>query len=215
MKRYAFATAGLLLVVCPWRQAPQADATQYTVEALGNLVNIDDLVPAETGINASGEIVGTVSGTLGTRAVRYTDGIGWEYVPGLTWGSTATGVNVHGDIVGSRSVNGQDRAYRFNGGSGRVEDIGLLPGGTFTEGAGINDNADVVGYGDTNGAQLGFRASPGQPPVVLPNLGGNFGQACGINNAGAVAMTSFTASFLEHAALLEADGGTLDAPGPV
>src|SRR5437660_6694607 len=115
MKRYAFATAVLVLVVFPWRQTPQADTAAYTVEPLGNLTTIDGLVPAETGTNASGEVVGTVSDNpWGTRAVRYTDANGWEYVPGLTWGSTAAAVNAHGDIVGTKTANSQSHAYRYN-----------------------------------------------------------------------------------------------------
>src|SRR5579872_2347282 len=217
MRRYAFATVVLVLVAFPWRQTPQADTAAYTVEPLGNLATIGSLLPAETGINASGEVVGTVSdNVLGTRAVRYTDANGWEYVPGLTWGSTAAAVNVHGDIVGTLRVNSQSHAYRYNAASDTVDDIGLLPNGDFSEALAVNDNGDVAGDGTTTGGQLAFVASRGHVPLVLPDPGGGFAQPCGINNAGQVAMTIVTAQGLVHAARFETnntytDAGTLDS----
>jgi len=201
VKRYTFAAVMLLLVVFPWRQAPQADTPAYVVEPLPTGPSIDNLVPGVTGINASGEITGTVSDNLrGSRAVRYTDGIGWEYVPGLTWGSTAVGINVNGDIVGTRVVGTKDHAYRYNAGSATIDDILPISGGTFTIGGGINDNGDVVGYGDiSTQSQRAFVAAVGGSATALPTLGGDFGQACGINNAGQIAGTSLTADGLELA----------------
>ncbi|HEX6464760.1 MAG TPA: hypothetical protein VFZ98_09915, partial [Vicinamibacterales bacterium] len=220
MRRYTFAAVAVLLVLFPWRQAPTGNSVAYTIENLATSASIDNLVPAETGINASGQISGTVTNTLNqTRAVRYTDGIGWEYVPGLTWGSTAAGINVHGDIVGTQLVAGLKHAYRYNAGTNLVDDIRPLSGGSASAGLAINDSGEVAGQSDAgNNVLLGFRASPGVPAVQLPTLGGNLGNACGINSSGQVAETSTTASGYSHAARVEADGvtvvdlGTFDGP---
>src|SRR5262249_21299918 len=157
MKRYAFATVALLLLVSPWQQMPTADQTAYTVEVLGTSGNIDNLLPAETGINASGQVSGTVTDAMGnTRAVRYVNGTGWQYVPGLTLGSTAAGINVHGDIVGSRFVGGVSHAYRYNAATDVVDDILPLAGGASSSGFAINDLGDVVGQSDVgNGITRG------------------------------------------------------------
>lgn len=211
MRRYTFAAVAVLLVVFPWRQAPNGSQVVYTVENLATSASIDNLVPAETGINAAGQVAGTVTDSLGrTRAVRYTDAIGWEFVPGLTWGSTAAGINAHGDIVGTRLVGALKHAYRYNGGSSLIDDIAPLTNGSSSSGLAINDNGEVVGQSDVgNNVQRGFRASPSLPAVQLPTLGGNFGNACGINSSGQVAETSITAGGFEHAARVEADGVTI------
>jgi len=220
MKRYAFATVALLLLVSPWRQTPTADQTAYTVEALGTSGNIGNLLPAETGINASGQISGTVTDATGnTRAVRYVNGTGWEYVPGLTWGSTAAGINVHGDIVGTQFVGTVTHAYRYNFATGVVDDIVPLSGGTSNSGFAINDVGDVVGQSDVgNGITRGFVAHLGQAPTVLPTLGGTLGindQPCGINNSGQIAGSSTLPTGLTDAVRIEADHVTITDAGTV
>jgi hypothetical protein len=222
MKRFTFAAVVVLLVVFPWRQATTAQQIVYTVESLATSASIGNLVPAETGINASGEVVGTVTDSLGrTRAVRFTFtggiGIGWEYVPGLTWGSTASGINASGDIVGSQMVGGFSHAYRYNAHTGNVDDILPLTNGSTSLGLAINDNGDVVGQSDAgNGAARGFLARPGLPAVVLPTLGGTSDMACGVNNSDQVALNSTDpVTGFPHAARVEADGVTIMDAGTV
>lgn len=217
MKRYAFVTAVFLIGLAPWRETPRADQTIYTVEALGSLANIDNLVPAETGINASGEISGTVTDGQGNpHAVRYTDGIGWEYVPGLTAWSKANGVNKFGDIVGTQLIQGAKHAYRYNAATGVVDDILPLSGGPNSFGAAINDSGDVVGQSDLAGGLSGaFLAHVGLPAVQLPSLGGGNDNACGINNFGQIAETSVDTTGLEFAARVEADDQTILDAGTV
>ena len=218
MKRYAFATAAMLLVVFPWRQTPQADGTTYTVEALGNLAAIGNLVPAETGINASGQISGYVKdpSTSLTRAVRYTDGIGWAYVPGLDWGSDARGINGHGDIVGTHQVGSVTYAYRYHADTGAIDDIHPA-NGSSTSGWAINDNDDVVGQTDFGTAQRAFIAHPGDKIASVLSTLGLADQACGVNKAGQVAVTSSDPNTgLTYAARIDPDGsfhnfGTIDA----
>jgi hypothetical protein len=211
MKRYAFATAVIVIGLGPWQSTPRADQPIYNVEALGILTSIDNLVPAETGINASGEIVGTVSGANGQQAVRYTDGIGWEYVPHLTLGSTAAGVNASGDIVGTRLVGGLHHAYRYTASTGVVDDIAPLTGDAESFGSGINDAGDVVGQ-SVGGAARAFLSHVGLPAVQLPSLGGaspTNDNACGINNHGQIVETSADSTGATYAARVEADDQTI------
>ena len=218
MKRYTFAAVAVLLVVFPWRQTSTGQQVVYNLESLPTSASIGNLVPAETGINASGEVSGTVTdNTLGTRAVRYTDGIGWEYVPGLTWGSKAAGINTNGDIVGEQLVGGVTHAYRYNAISGVVDDILPLANGSKSSGLAINDKGDVVGWSDVgNNVLRGFIARPGQKAVMLPTLGGASDQASGVNSSDQVALTSTDpVSGFQHAARVEADGTTIEDAGTV
>jgi hypothetical protein len=219
MKRYAIATAVTLLGVLSWPQTPQASAPTFTIQALGTSASIGNLVPFETGINASGQVSGYVEdASFNTRAVLYT-GTAWEYVPGLTWGSTAAGINIHGDIVGSRVVGPGTitHAFRYNAASGQIDDIQPLTSGRSSYGFGINDNGDVVGQTDVSlNLFRAFVARFGQAPIQLPSLGGTNDLACGINNFGQIAETTGTGG--QHAARVEADlativdAGTLDGP---
>jgi HYR domain-containing protein len=225
MKRYAIATAVTLLGVFSWSQTPKADAPTYTVQVLSSsasIANIDNFVPFETGINASGQVSGYVQdANWNTRAVFYT-GTAWQYVPGTTWGSTASGINIHGDIVGSRVVGPGTitHAFRYNAATGLIDDIPPLTVGRSSYGFGINDNGDVVGQTDVSlNVFRAFVARFGQSPLQLPSLGGTSDSACGINNFGQIAET--TGSGGQHAARVEADGstildaGTLDGPAGV
>lgn len=206
MKRYTFAAVAALLVLAPWQQAPRADSAAYTVEALPTF---EGRLPAVVGINASGQVVGNVSDDfLGSRAVRYTDGIGWEYLNGVGWGSTATGINVYGDVSGYRLVGFHNIAFRYSDGLG-VEDIAPLVGGQTSMAMGINDTGEVAGYGDIgSGSYRAWRAAAHQAAVQLPTLGGDFGQGCGINKFGQVAMNSSNADGMPHSGRVETDEQT-------
>jgi uncharacterized membrane protein len=206
MRRYTFAVAAVLLVLFPWRQATLADAPRYSITNLGTL---DDLVPTVTGVNASGQVSGYVSGPAGLRAVRYTNGA-WQYLPGLdSTFSVANGINAAGDLVGYyANAEGAVRAYRYH--ANAIEEIAPLPNGSMTLGFGINARGDVVGYADAPEGIVGFIARPGELAKALPSLGGTVTIACGINDAGQVAGSSVTALGVQHAVRID-DG----QPSPV
>jgi probable HAF family extracellular repeat protein len=195
MRRYTFAVAAVLLVLFPWRQATFADAPRYSITNLGTL---GDLVPTITGVNASGQVSGYVSGPAGLRAVRYTNGA-WQYLPGLdTTFSVANGINAAGDLVGYyANAEGAVRAYRYH--AGLVETIEPLAGGSMTLGYAINKQGDVVGYGDSPSGIVAFIARRGESAEALPTLGGAVTLACGINDAGQVAGWSLTSDGAQHA----------------
>jgi probable HAF family extracellular repeat protein len=207
MKRFTLWAVAALLVLVPWHETVRATAPLYTVQNLGSF---GGLVPTVTGINASGQVVGYVSNELGMQAVRYSDGLGWQALPGLvdTGFSAATGINAAGDVVGYH-INelGEFRGFRFRDGFA-VEDIAPLAGGSFTAGFAINAAGVVVGYGDSLAGVVPFRKDPGVPAVALPSLNGGFGLACGINAAGQVAGASQTPSGVQHGMLIQPGDAT-------
>ncbi|HXT27647.1 MAG TPA: hypothetical protein VN716_00155 [Vicinamibacterales bacterium] len=182
MQRYTLAAVAVLLVLFPAQRALQADQTLYTIQDLGQTA--DGRTPTVTGLNAKGQLSGYVwlEDFSATRAVRFTDGFGWQYLPGLdTMYSVATGINTYGDLVGYRLVGSQFVAFRYRDGSG-VEDILPLAGNGASFGYAINDNGVVVGESDSTFESVGFRADPQLPAQqVRP-----FAKLCAINNDGTV-----------------------------
>jgi probable HAF family extracellular repeat protein len=169
-------------------------------------------------VNAAGQVSGYADFPAGTRAVRFTDGVGWIVPPGLdlTY-SVANGINAHGDLTGTHvTAAGATRAFRYTDAT-RVLDLDPLPGGTIGIGMAINAAGDVAGYGDTPTGIRGFRAGAGLPPILLPTLGGRSGAACGVNEAGQVAGYADTAAGYQHAVRIDVnlgivDAGTFDGP---
>ena len=207
MKRYFFATAlAFLVVVLPGRDAIRASGTSYTVEDLGT--TIDGFVPVVTGMNATGQVSGYVN-VGSARAVRFTDRIGWEYLPDLPGDSYAMAINASGDIAGYYVVAGWPRAFRYANGTGVVETIAPMTGGSMAWGFAINARGDVAGYGDASGAIRGWVAKPGGETVALPTPGG-FAVACGINDAGQIVGSYLTADGYQHAYRLEVDESVTD-----
>jgi hypothetical protein len=209
MKRHVFAAAfGALLVVLPVREALRADAALYTVEDLGL---IEGFAPTVTGINASGQVSGYVIGASGmARAVRYTDGSGWTYIPEIsTIFSLATGINDNGDVVGYHFNGAAFRAFRYTEGTG-ASFIEPLPGDNMSLGLAINASGDIVGQSSSPGSPRGFRAAPGDPAVALPLEGVTNVTACGINAVGQIAGSLTNATGTQHAFRLEADNSVTD-----
>ncbi len=213
MKRYTVAvTLGfLILSALPQHTRVGADSTLYAVTDLGTTT--DGLVPSPTGLNASGQVSGVVMDAGGVQhAVRYTPNIGWEYLPGLSSeGSFAAAINDLGDVAGYQTVKGVSHGFRYRNGSG-VENIIEFANATDSFALGINNSGDVVGYSDTPDNSYGWRASIGMPAVQLPDFGGFFALACGINAAGQIVATSSdvpTAS--EHAYRIDVDNTVVDA----
>jgi probable HAF family extracellular repeat protein len=202
MKRHIFAAAfGALLVVLPIRHALRADAALYTVEDLGQFAG---QAPTITGMNASGQFSGYVTGASGfPRAVRYTSQTGWEYVAGVSsFYSMAMGINDSGQLVGTQHDGVAFRAFRWVPGAGSTL-IAPLPGGTMTFGSAIDNAGTVVGQSDSADGVRGFRAA-GQTPVALPSIGA-FATACGINAAGQIVGYGVNAEGRERAFRIEAN----------
>lgn len=206
-------TLGIALITwLPTGRSVQASApTSYTVTNLGS---IDGIVPTITGLNASGQLSGYASTSSGPRAVFYAGGT-WQYVPGLaTIYSVATGINAKGDLSGWEFGTAGIRAFLYVNGSSAVTLFSsTLTNGTMTFGEGIDDNDDVVGWGDTASGTLGWLVTGGTTSLTpLPLLSnGTTGQVCGINTAGAIVGFSTTGAGVQHAYRINADLSTDDA----
>lgn len=207
-RRVLAALLALLLVSAPALHSLPGAAAVYLVEDLGTTT--DGLVPTVTGINAAGQVSGYVSGPAGLRAVRFTSGVGWAYLPGLqSVFSVATAINASGDLTGYYMPAGL-RAFRYVDSVG-VTTINVLPGGTFTIGQAIAADGEVVGYGNSSAGQRAWRTGPGLGvlPFVPPALSAGTSSACGVNSAGQLAGT-FTTNGAEHAFRLDANGSLTD-----
>src|SRR4051794_9211624 len=183
MKRYTLAALALLLVLLPSQQALRADQALYVIQDLG--LTPDGLAPTVTGVNAKGQLSGYVSDTPdgNPRAVRFTDGFGWQYLTGLDAAySVATGINKDGALVGYHLVGSRLLAFRYTD-NGGVEDILPIGSGDTTLGFAINDAGEVVGSSSTQGLpSVAFRAAVGTAALAVPPLS----KACGINAAGVI-----------------------------
>ena len=183
MKRQILAAFAVLLVLVPAQQTLKADQAAYTIQDLGRTA--DGFAPVVTGVNARGQVSGyaTVDDMGSTRAVRFTDGFGWEYLPGLDQtNSVASGINASGDLVGYHiTADGVYRAYRYSGGV--VSDIEPVDGAMYTFGLAINDRGTVVGMAMMpDFSTFGFRAEPDAAAVRVAG----YAQVCGINTSGTV-----------------------------
>jgi uncharacterized membrane protein len=125
----------------------------------GQIINLGSPISSASGINSSGQIVGTSdvggSGTFGELfATEWTNGVATKLQGGSQ--SSASAINKAGVVVGTSA----NRATEWSG--GQVIDLGNgLPGKTFA--FGINDPGQVVGetfFGNTevatewNGSQI-------------------------------------------------------------
>ncbi len=155
MNRRVFAaTLAVLLLTFPAGHSLRASGPVYTVEDLGT--TSDGFVPTVTGMNASGQVSGYVSRPDGLRAVRFTDGLGWTYPPGLqSVYSAATAINASGDLTGYYLPAGL-RAFRYVDGVG-VTTIPVLPTGSYG-----------IGYAIATARVRGFLRSSRRPSAVPP-----------------------------------------------
>jgi probable HAF family extracellular repeat protein len=189
-----------------------ATAPTYTVEDLGTTA--DGFVPTVTGVNTSGQVSGTAMQSGVQRAVRYSDGAGFEYLPGLdTVVSVGNAINASGDIAGYEGPSGSQRGYWFS--SAGLQLIDPPAGATMTLGWGINDAGTVAGYTNTTSGFRAFFREPSLPLQLLPTLGSTtLGFA--VNDNGQVAGMSVTAANVQHAFRWTPDGtpaGTMEDLG--
>lgn len=214
-RRILAAVSAILLATTPGVYSVGAVPTVYQIEDLGT--TLDGFVPTVTGMNALGQLSGFVDRPDGLRAVRFTNGSGWAYLPGLqSVYSAATAINASGDLAGYYFAPAGLRAFRYVDGPG-VTTIPVLPGGSFAFASAIAANGDVVGYGHTVAGTRAWRASPGMAPIIPATLAGSASMGCGVNAAGQMVGSYITPAGKQHAFRVEADDsltdiGTLEGP---
>lgn len=112
----------------------------------------------------------------------------------------ANAVNNAGVVLGERTDTTGRHAFRTTPAQSEViEDLGLLPGGTYSVATAINATGDAVGYANVmaSGAiveqVVAFPAGQQEPKSLghLPSYGGVAASASGINDGGDIAIYSY------------------------
>jgi probable HAF family extracellular repeat protein len=145
-----------------------------------------------SGINDSGQIVGTVLGVYGTGIIGFFDAgflyNGDTYTP-LRYPSAdithANGINNGGQIVGyySDSLSGVAHGFLYSGGSYITLDDPLATGGTYL--SAINNTGQIVDYYNDGSGQHGFLYNHGSF-TTLDNPLGVGTSLTGINDYGQI-----------------------------
>lgn len=139
-------------------------------------------------LNGRGEVVGWSTNADGVRRpTLYSRGSFIDLAAGVAGyaNGVANAVNASGQVTGQ--INGQ--TFIYAGGTTRAVAVG-----NTSEGLGINDRGVVVGGAVMAGdvVRRPFMIDGGKT-TLLPSLGGTFGQALAVNNAGQVVGYSYTA----------------------
>jgi probable HAF family extracellular repeat protein len=155
-----------------------------------------DNLSAAYGINLAGQVTG-ISESVASNVPRHgvvpkitsEHGFVWTSAQGMkSMGSSTypTGINGSGELSGRKS----DQAAVLIGSN--WTQLGILQGGTYSVGRGINDYGQVVGYGDipvTNGFYHAFLWTPSSPngaKGTMIDLGTIDNTAFGASSASAV-----------------------------
>lgn len=186
-----------------WGQSLTGDQSAFVSGSGGSMQSLAGLPGATDtyayGINSSGTMVGTsyVSGEV--HGEIWSGAKSTDLGPGIF----ATGINDPGVVVG-----GNGHAFLLV--NGTYQDLGTLPGGSWSAAYGINNAGTVVGYADIgNGMFRGFIWTPAGGRVELGTFGGRNSYATGVNSSGEVVGHASLSSGYEHA-FLHADSTMID-----
>jgi hypothetical protein len=166
---------------------PVGSHFQY-VSAVNPLVQSQPLVSQALGINNSNVVAGFYDDANGTpHAYTYnlTSAIAYPFDVG-NHPAAATGINDHNEICGF-FVNGPKTLGFVKNGSGGVTTSFIVPGTTFTQLLGINNEGVAVGfYQDSNNIMHGLYYTPSNGAWLTVNDPNGVGGTVvnGINNKG-------------------------------
>ena len=134
-----------------------------------------------TGINNSGEMVGTLDGT--NNGFTYQNGVATIISDPAAVGTMPVGINDSAKIVGNYfDANCAQHGSIELAGHFTTLDI---PGATMTTVTGINDAGQIVGYYNNSTGDHGFVDSNGSIATInFPGVGGTSTDVEGINGAG-------------------------------
>jgi uncharacterized membrane protein len=138
---------------------------------------------AAAGLNNHGEAA--VSGLLGDPEAPVTHAATWQHGTWVDLGPGAAQAVTSGGMVVGYTESGVDQHAALWSSDGHRTDLGLLPGGSWSQATAANDHGQVVGYADssTTRAFIWDRRS-GLRPLVTQGRGSSY--AYGINDAGEV-----------------------------
>ena len=195
--RWAPAAALALCLVQPTRSVAQG----YTVTnvALPGAAGI-----SVSGLNASGEIVGTMdTATDPSRqhAFFWANGAGYDL--GTLGGTLSLGyaINNLSQVAGYAALGNDLAFHAFRGLGHTLTDLGTLGGASV--GTCLSDSGHVAGYSDVGATALhAFLVPNGGAMRDLGTLGGSSSSAVAVNDAGQVAGNSMVANDADNHAFL-------------
>jgi probable HAF family extracellular repeat protein len=183
--------------------ANEGSIAQYLNSASGTPVALTEdgwQSSSATGINSTGQVVGTYYDALGNAHAFVTgaNGTGISDLGSLGGGEYGTAINASGQTTGEIFSTDFSTADLLRTTGTSATDLGTLEGsGTYMFGQGINDAGAIVGisYNPTTGSNTPFLYSAGTivdlTTLVNATLAGavSFSGAPGINDAGQILLT--------------------------
>jgi probable HAF family extracellular repeat protein len=164
--------------------------------------------PWPKAMNDSGRLAGRTRGNefyppASQSFVSLATGESLHFSPFGATQSEALAINAHADTAGYFVANWQHRSYIRRAG-GEVIDLFAGKAAIASEARGINVAGTVVGFYDIDRTELPFVWRGGKPRT-LGDLGGHYGGAFAVNDAGVIVGYSRDTSFNAHAVVFEGD----------
>ncbi len=139
------------------------------------------------GINAYGDVVGSVATLGGQRAFLWSDGVLQQLGTLGGANSSAAAISDRREVVGEADTASSE-THAFLWRHGAMQDLGVLPGHRKSSATGVNNFGRVVGASYVGGTSYEHRAflHDGWSMIDLGTLGGRDSHAAAINDWGQV-----------------------------